>query len=221
MPNAADAEKNFWVAITGFGAILGTGLYVLAEQQWVFGSIFTVGGGVGLLLMSPLVRSKLGSWPSRKTLIAAIAVTWVFLAANIGLSIFNRISPPSGTGVAGGGVPPRTGKMWPPLTDEQETTLESALKAIPTRGPIRIICISSECRELAGNLIGAFHNAGWEPLAAFSGPYNEPVGIVHYLTNINDHALANAIEKSINVKIEHIEPTSDPTLESVFVGIKP
>jgi hypothetical protein len=81
--------------------------------------------------------------------------------------------------------------------------------------------MSSDCRELAGNLISAFHAAEWRPFAAFSGFPTEPVGITLYVKDINDHTLADAIEKSINLKVAHIEPTSDPNLESLFIGIKP
>jgi hypothetical protein len=38
--------------------------------------------------------------------------------------------------------------------------------------------------------------------------------------DIKGHMLADAIEKSTGLKIDHIEPTSD-LFETLFIGIKP
>jgi hypothetical protein len=112
------------------------------------------------------------------------------------------------------------GKLWPPLTDKEELSLEQALKGIKVR-PIRIICISANCRELAGNLIGAFHNAGWDVFGAFSGFPQEPVGIRVFLRDIQDKSLSAAIEKATSLKVEATEASNDPTFDSIFIGIKP
>ena len=100
MPDSEDSERDFWVGITIFGAALGTGLYALVEHEWWFGGFYTVGGGGGLMWMSPAVRSRLGLQPPRAVLAAAIAVTWVFLAANITLSIYEKWVAPVPTSSA-------------------------------------------------------------------------------------------------------------------------
>jgi hypothetical protein len=95
MPNADDNERDFWVGITAFGAVLGTGLYALVEHEWWFGAIYTIGGGAGLMWMSPAAKSYLGAQPSKRVLIAAIAAAWLFLAANIGYSVYNKWLAPT------------------------------------------------------------------------------------------------------------------------------
>jgi hypothetical protein len=90
MPGADDGEKDFWVGITAFGAILGTGLYALVEREWWFGAFYTLGGGGGLMWMSPAIRSRLGLEPSRVVVLAAVTVTWMFLSANIFVSIYDK-----------------------------------------------------------------------------------------------------------------------------------
>jgi hypothetical protein len=95
MPDASDSERDFWVGITAFGAVLGTGLYALVEHEWWFGGFYTIGGAVGLMWMSPAVRSTLGLQPSRIAVSAAIAVTWMFLAANLGVSVYNNLITPT------------------------------------------------------------------------------------------------------------------------------
>ena len=90
MPSVEDNERDFWVGITAFGAVLGTGLYALVEREWWFGAIYTIGGGAGLMWMSPAAKSYLGAQPSRSVLFAAVTAAWLFLAANVGYSVYNR-----------------------------------------------------------------------------------------------------------------------------------
>lgn len=40
------SEKNFAVALAAYGAMFGTGLYRLAEHDWWFGGIYTLGGAL-------------------------------------------------------------------------------------------------------------------------------------------------------------------------------
>jgi hypothetical protein len=119
-------------------------------------------------------------------------------------------------------VPPSlTARLWSPLTDDQESSLERALRAISKRAPLQIICMSTDCRELAGNFISAFNSSGWQVRAAFSGYPSEPVGLVLFQTDINDHSLADTIETTTRLKIQRIEPSAMPTGNSLFIGIKP
>jgi hypothetical protein len=88
MPNGDQSDRDFWVALTVFGAALGTGLYALVEKAWWFGGIFTCGSAIGGLALSPRIQSFFGKYQlSRKGLWAVAVVTWLFLAANIALSL--------------------------------------------------------------------------------------------------------------------------------------
>jgi hypothetical protein len=103
MPSAEDAEKDFWVGITIFGAALGTGLYALVEHEWWFGGLYTIGSLLGFAWMSPAARSAIGFTPSRTVLFSVVAMTLLFLVANIGVSIYDRWNPtPLGDQIIGG-----------------------------------------------------------------------------------------------------------------------
>ena len=99
MAGAAE-ERDFLIGITAFGAALATGLYAFMQHEWWFGGFYALGGAGGLMWMSPAARSRLGSQPSRFVLSAAIVVTWMFLAANLVVSVYSKWIAPATPSVA-------------------------------------------------------------------------------------------------------------------------
>ena len=198
-------DALFWIGV----AVFGDGLYLLAEHPMYAVPLITAG-------VALLAWSNRGHMPKPPLRLAALIIAMAATCAFVGYDLYDRhFGNSSSAHIA-------TGKLWPPLTDEQEASLERALKALPNHRAFRIICLSADCREFSGNIISAFHSAGWQPLAAFSNQnYSEPVGLVLYLKDLNDRSLANAIETSTGQKIDHIETSSDPTMESLLVRIKP
>jgi hypothetical protein len=161
--NSGDTDKDFWVAITAFGTILGAGVYVLATAygqplfEWLTGGILTAGGGGGLLMMSPRLRTSLGSWPSRKTLIIAIAMTWLFLATNLGFAVYDHFWPvQSGSAVSG------SPERWPALTKAQTEALSSRVRFIPPE-EITVACETLNCRDLSDGIADVLQKTpGWK-----------------------------------------------------------
>ena len=98
-----------------------------------------------------------------------------------------------------------------------------AINILPKREHFRVICLTTDCKDLARDFTTVFHDAGWNPVFASSSTFfQEPYAIVLYLKNPNDKSLAEAIEKTTNLKIDHVEASSDPTgIESLFIGIRP
>src|SRR5262249_13342680 len=90
-PNRQDSDRNFSVALAAYGAAIGSGLLLLGENNWLSGTIFTLGGGVGLLSVTPLFRAKFEIVRSGRSLWAVVLMTWLFLAANLAFSIYDRL----------------------------------------------------------------------------------------------------------------------------------
>jgi len=216
------SERDFVVGITIFGAAFGTGLFALSEGYWWFGSVYTAGGAIGLLSMSPLVQSRIGSWPSQRTLMAVALGTWLFLGANIGFAVYDHFWP-KGISSITPAAPVATGRVWAPLSKDEQKLATFAINILPKREHFRVICLTTDCKDLARDFTTVFHDAGWNPVFASSSTFfQEPYGIVLYLKNPNDKSLAEAIEKTTNLKIDHVEASSDPTgIESLFIGIRP
>jgi hypothetical protein len=96
IPGTSESEKNFAVALAAHGALFGTGLLQLAAHDWWFGGVYTVGGALGLMSVTPLIRARFEVLRSPRSLWTAITVTWLFLAANIGFSSYAWwTAPPS------------------------------------------------------------------------------------------------------------------------------
>jgi hypothetical protein len=93
--NGHDSDRNFYVAVAAYGAAFGTGLLLLAQNNWfsaswIYGVVFTLGGGVGLSSVTPLFRAKFDALRSPRSLWAVILMTWLLLAANLGFSIYDN-----------------------------------------------------------------------------------------------------------------------------------
>jgi hypothetical protein len=86
---AAD-ERSFNVALAAYAAVFGAGVLQLAARDWYFGPIFTLGGGLGLMSIHPLIRPKFRIMRSNRSLWAVVTVTWLFLAANVGFAVYDH-----------------------------------------------------------------------------------------------------------------------------------
>lgn len=161
----------------------------------------------------PRTQPKLQAMRSPVALWAMITVTWLFLAANIGFTIYGHYA---------GQRPAPTGRIWETLTKDQKTLLALALRNVPKRDHFRIICLTSDCKDLAADFMGVMHEANWNPIFSSSSSFfSEPYGLVIYQKDVNDRSIADAIEKTTNLKVDHIEATNDPTIESIFLGLRP
>ena len=207
-------DKAIIIAIGG-GAFCA-GLFGFYEGQPFLGTAFTVGGLVTMAPISPFVRSNIKWAFGRPALWTLATVTWLFLATNLGLFLYGRLAATPPPVVA-------TGNVWESLTSDQKKVLSLAIKLLPSQQHFRVICLTSDCKDLAESFMAAFHEAGWNPLFASSTAFfQEPYGIVLYLKDPNNKALEEAIEKTTNIKIDHVEAATDPTgVESLFIGFRP
>jgi hypothetical protein len=94
-PNAGDSDKNFAVAVAIYTGTAVTGLFLLATStlfsgSWWYGAVYVVGGGIGAMSVTPLFRQKLDVMRSPRSLWAAAIATWLFLAANLGLLVYDK-----------------------------------------------------------------------------------------------------------------------------------
>ncbi len=205
-------DKAIIIAIGG--SAFCAGLFGFYEGHPILGTAFTVGGLITMAPISPFVRSRI-SWAFGRPALWALAITtWLLLAANLGLSLYSRptVHP----------VAVATGDVWTALTPDEKKLLSLAVKLLPTQPHFRIICLTSDCKDLAESLMVAFHDAGWNPVFATSSAFfQEPYGIVLYLKDPNDKSLKDAIEKTTSLKVDHTEVSTDPFMESMFIGIRP
>ena len=205
-----------WVVL-----ILGFGLEAVAalvRGDWLHLLVSAV-GLVGLMAMA-LHWKRLQSWAAGINPNWIVAAFALLLQAAIFTPFVEQQRLPFTVNL--GNSPSPTGRVWPSLTKDEKSLLSLALNILPKRSHIRIICLTSDCRELAQDFMEVTHNVGWAPWFSSSNAFfYEPYGITLYLKDVNDHSLSDAIEKTTKLKIDHIEPTIDPNLESIFIGIRP
>jgi hypothetical protein len=207
-----------WVVIVlGFGLEAVT---ALVHGEWLHLVVSAV-GLVGLMAMA-LHWRQLQSWLSNTN------PNWVWTAFALlllGIILAPFIEQrrlPFAVTVSVGTPPTPTGRLWPTLTHDERTLLALALKILPKRDRFRVICVTSDCNALSEDFMASFHDASWNPLLATGNAfYREPYGIILYMKDINDRGVADAIEKTTSLKVDRIETSSDLTMESLFIGIRP
>jgi hypothetical protein len=98
----ADAEQNFYSAITIYGGTFVTGLFLVGENpasssSWWFGLASCVVGGAGTMSVTPLFRNRFPNvtrgLASPRGLWAVAIVTWLLLAINIGFAVYDHFWP--------------------------------------------------------------------------------------------------------------------------------
>jgi hypothetical protein len=196
------SEKNFAVALAAYGALLGTGLYRLAEHDWWFGGIYTAGGALGLMSVTPLIRSKIGFLRSPRALWVAVSVTWLFLAANIGFSSYENFWRPQSrvpSGNPGIDLP----EKWPARTTAQASALAERVRAIPIED-IVVACETLNCRDLADGIADILlKTEGWKVSVLHRGGF-DITGVTGIRLNPNEpatQALKEAIESTTKLKV--------------------
>jgi hypothetical protein len=210
-PSKSFSETNAWIygGIGGaaFSTVLGIGLVgIFYEHEPIAGTAMSLIGLAGLSAMIFLLKGH--RLTVIHTAIAALIATWVFL----GYVLWFGPHP----------TPAPTGRVWATLTSNEKTLLTLAIKVIPKRERFRVICLTTDCKDLATDFMGAFHDAGWNPILATGNSfYQEPYGLILYMKDVNDHSLADAIEKTTSLKVDHIEQSTDPFAESIALGIRP
>jgi hypothetical protein len=75
------------------GSAFCAGLFGFYEGYPVLGTAFIIGGLVTMAPISPFVRSRIGWAFGRPTLWTLAVSTWLFLAANLGFSIYDHFLP--------------------------------------------------------------------------------------------------------------------------------
>lgn len=213
-PHPPDAltEPQLWlyggVGGAAFSTVLGIGLVgIFYEKEPVAGTILSIIGVLGLVAMIALLKGhRIGVLHAA---IASLIATWCFL----GYVLWAVPRPAAALA---------TGRTWAPLNSDAQKLASIAVKLVPTRERFRVICLTTDCKDLAQNFMDIFHEAGWNPVfASNTSYYQEPFGLVLYLKDPTDKSLREAIEKSTNLKIDHVEISTDPFMESLFIGLRP
>ena len=88
-PVMEPAERDFWIAVTLWGAALvtvfGCGLYAFIEQSFAYGAVFTITGLGGLMYMTSHLRGRRLS-PRVGAMATMLAVTWGLIGYQVWLS---------------------------------------------------------------------------------------------------------------------------------------
>lgn len=194
----AISERSFNVALAAYGAMFGTGLLQSAAHDWYFGPIFTLGGGLGLMSIHPLIRPKLQIMRSNRSLWAVITVTWIFLAANVGFAIYDHLWPKAATPISASSP-----ERWPSFTPTQADALASRIRFIPPED-IVVACETLNCRDLADGIAEILQKTpGWHVSILHRGGL-DITGVTGIQLNPNEpatEALRDAIESTAGLAV--------------------
>ena len=153
--------ETFAILLTAYGAVLGAGVLQIAARDWYFGSIFAVGGGVGLMSILPSVRPKLRVMRSTRVLWAVVMMTWLFLGANLGFALYDHFWPVQ-RGQPQTNVVSTSPERWLALTPTQTDSLASRVRFIPPEN-IVVACETLNCKDLADGIADLLRKtAGWK-----------------------------------------------------------
>jgi hypothetical protein len=221
------SEKNFGVAVAIYVGLLLTGLLLLGEHEsfstsWWYGAVYTICGGLGVMTVTPLFRSKIEVARSPKTLWAAAVATWILLALNFGFAIYDHFWPK--------GVPSQQGvatDVWPPLSSTQTAALTARVQFLPTE-EIVVACETIKCRDLADGIAEILRKInGWKVSILHRGGM-DITGVVGIVLTPNEPAtqqLKDAIEATTGLAItlssETRKDLGSDTRTFLTVGTRP
>jgi hypothetical protein len=194
-------DSIFWVSLASFGG----GFSVMSLSPALGTSLVALG-------IAGLMWANRGHMPKPPWRMAALIVAMAMTCSFVMYDIYDRNF--------GHRIP--TGRIWSALTDDQKKSLGLVLSALPKRDSIQVICLTTDCQELAQDFMRVFYEAEWNPVLGASSFFSQvPYGAVLYQTDVTDQRLKNAIEKTTNIRILRILPSAFPNLDSIFLGIKP
>jgi len=221
------SEQNFTVAVTIYGGMFVTGLFLLGDNAffssgWWYGLVYTVGGGAGTVTVTPLFRKKLEVMRSPRSLWAAAVATWLLLAMNLGFAVYDHFwskAPAPGQQRV-------STDIWPALTSTEASALAARVRFIPPEN-IVVACETIKCRDLADGIAEILQKTpGWKVSILHHGGLGID-GVAGILLNPNEpaaQALKEAIEATTGLAVT-VGPDarkdfgSSPTL--LVVGIRP
>ncbi len=150
-------------------------------------------------------------WPPNNSASSVVIPSAEEIAAAVAKKMASQPAPTA---------PVATGDIWDNLKPTQQLALERALKSLPKRDGFQVICVSTDCKDLATSFLRVLDDADWTPvLTSGNGYYQEPVGLVLYQKDVKDRSLADAIEAATGIKVERIAQATQPT-ESIFIGVR-
>jgi hypothetical protein len=209
-----------------FGLPFGEDLYhdrplsEISGWHWFYlvVGIFFAGAG----FMFPWLRTKipirLSASLSRASLdvrfwIAALLILFVWVVMRP--ELVGRFSQQKGQAVS-------DKYTWEPLSANEALEVRIALRDVTKpKGKFLVICVERDCRDLALSLVAAFDVVGWEPEGVFTGTFQTPIGITSFQQDINNHQLADALERATSSRLKvTIKPSGFPGTDSILVGIK-
>jgi hypothetical protein len=202
-----DSDKNFYVAVAIYTGAIATGLFLLGENgffttSWWYGAIYVVGGGVGVMSITPLLRPKLSPLRSPRSLWAATIVTWLFLAANLGFAVYDHIWPAQRAETTANPAP-ISPERWPALTKTEATAFAARVRFVPPQS-IVVACETINCRDLADGIAEILlKTPGWKVEILHRGGM-DITGVSGIHLNPSEPAtetLRDALEATTSVKV--------------------
>jgi hypothetical protein len=220
-PRIEASGRSFDVALAAYAAIFGAGAFQLANHDWISGLIFSVGGGIGLMSIHPLIRPKLQVFRSNRSLWAMVTMTWLFLAVNVGFTIYDHFWPkaaPSQVSIAP--------DVWPPLSESQASALSARAQFLPPEN-IVVACETIKCRDLADGIAAILNKTpNWKASILHRGglDISGVVGIQLIPNEPATQQLKDAIEATTGLAVTLIETRKDmgtDTRTFLTVGTRP
>lgn len=202
--SGSESDRNFYAAITIYGAALGSGLFLLGDNAtfssaWWYGLIYTIGGGVGIMTVTPLFRPKFEFMRSSRSLWAVAAATWLLLAVNVGFAVYDHFWPKALAPSEQVASP----DTWPALTSAQASALAARIRFIPPE-EIVVACETLKCRDLADGIADILQRTpGWKVSILHRGGM-DITGVVGIQLNPNEPAsvaLQEAIEATTGLAV--------------------
>ncbi len=225
------SEKNYAVAVAIYVGLLVTGLLLLGEHRlfstsWWYGAVYTIGGGVGAMSVTPLFRNHfphaIRMLRAPRSLWVAATITWLLLVLNAGLAIYDHLGPN-----ASPSQQVATIDVWPALSTTQVAALSARVQFLPTE-EIVVACETIKCRDLADGIAEILRTTnGWKVSILHRGGM-DITGVVGIQLTPNEPAtqqLKDAIEATTGLAItlssETRKDLGSDTRTFLTVGTRP
>lgn len=194
---AEDTDRQFWVLLTVFGGLFGTGLFLFFEHPWIGGGEVIV-GATGL---ASLIRDRIKHLPVGTPLRALASVASIIVIVYINAQLVSMRSDLDAY------VMPRV------ITPKQAEDIRSALKAHPTEITIDVFASSGdpEALEYGGQLANVIRSGGWRVNFAGLNPWESGPS-----SNYGNGSFFNvylAMDQGVTVRVGLVgQPTNEDPL---------